>query len=281
MEIFRRTVYGAYLQTCMLMRLPFQLVPSTTLNEKYSIQQTAVLGVNETPAMRYLAIGIGGHRSKKGADNIDLIETIQHETDDASCYRPLPFVLRPIDSDLTSTERDRYALRRIENHNGIDYAAYYLRRLDMTNVVPKMQQTETNGGVSNTTDFIPNSDQLNPVPPPIVTGGVSTVTGDFLSAVARLQVNFDRFDATEILNAAVVIYGSEDYAFISEMALCSGVDRSVTVTDPNGTSLTYNEVVAVQINTHISTMQPMKSQRDGFTATLDVGATEPLFNLMP
>jgi len=162
----------------------------------------------------------------------------------------------------------------------VDYVAYYLRRLDLTNVVVKMQLNEVSGGITTTTDFIPTSDDLNPTQPTLASGGINTVTGNFLSATAKLQILFDTFDATEILNAAIVLYNSEDYAFITEMALVSGVDRSVTVTDPNSVNVTYNEVIAAQIVTHVSTMQPMKSQRDGFTATLDVGATEPLFQLI-
>ena len=280
MEIFRRTIYGAYLQTCLLMGLPVEIVPNTTLNEKLSIQPTALLGVNENPKMRYLSIGIGGHRSKVGTDGIDLVESLPHQTSHGGSYRMFPYALRPVDTDLSPAERERYGLRRIENIGGVEYVAYYLRRLDLTNVVVKMQLNEVSGGITTTTDFIPTSDDLNPTQPTLASGGINTVTGNFLSATAKLQILFDTFDATEILNAAMVLYNSEDYAFITEMALVSGVDRSVTVTDPNSVNVTYNEVIAAQIVTHVSTMQPMKSQRDGFTATLDVGATEPLFQLI-
>jgi hypothetical protein len=87
-------------------------------------------------------------------------------------------------------------------------------------------------------------------------------------------VVFSASEVEEILNASTILYGSEDYALISELGLVSGVDRSV-----NGNNGLYTEVIAAQTFTHINTLLPMKSQRGGFTTTLDVGATEPMFHL--
>ena len=83
--------------------------------------------------------------------------------------------------------------------------------------------------------------------------------------------------AVEVLNAATILYGSEAYALISEIAMCTGVDRSVTGTDGAGGTFSYDEAVNVQVCHHVSTLQPMRAQRDGFRLTFDVGATEPMF----
>ncbi len=98
METYRRTVYGAALQTAQLLGLNYAVPANTTLNEKLSIQNTAVLGANEVPHLRYISIGIGGHRGATGTDGISLIESIQHSATDAASYRMFPFVMRPLDT---------------------------------------------------------------------------------------------------------------------------------------------------------------------------------------
>ena len=68
METYRRTVYGAALQTAQVLGLPVDIPANTTLNEKLSIQSSAALGANEVPRMQYISIGIGGHRGATGAE---------------------------------------------------------------------------------------------------------------------------------------------------------------------------------------------------------------------
>ena len=74
---------------------------------------------------------------------------------------------------------------------------------------------------------------------------------------------------------ANIIYGDENYAIISEIALCSGVDRSVSV--QNGSSqLSYTEAIAVQVSDFVSCFHPMSFLNTSFTLGLDIGAVEPL-----
>lgn len=277
MEQFRRTVYGAALQTAQMLGIPLTIPANSTLNEKLSIQANATLGMNERPIVKYMTIGISGHRARVGADNIPLIESIQHEPTDAASYKMLPFVVRLPENDIPSQYVSRYALRRLETINSVQYVVYYMRRLDYTNVNLQLQKKTINNNITTTVPFVPSTDNLNPTPPVLSNTGVNTITAQYVNVTAPVTIVIDTFDATEILNAAQIIYGSEDYAFISEIGLCSGVDRTVTVTDPGNVSKTYNEVVAAQVCTHINALQPLTSQRDGFTAVLDIGAVEPMF----
>lgn len=282
MEIYRRTAYGSLLQTCLLLGIPLPNVDNSTLNEALSINPGATLGVGEMPRMRYLAIGIGGHRGRIGAGGRHIVENIQHEATDAGMYSIHPLALRPLDMDLTEEERERFALRRVEDINGVLHAGYYLRRLDTTNVVARLELRTVANNTTTPSPFVPTSENLAPTPPDIANDGTNVVTGQYVTASAPLSIVFDDFDATEILNASMILYGSEDYAFISEMAFVSGVDRAFTVTDPGSvTSFGFTDVVQAQIVTHVAAMQPMKTQRGGFTSTFDVGATEPLLTLVP
>lgn len=274
-----RSIFGAYLQTCQLVGLPFVLAPNTTLNEKLNIQANLVPAANDMPHMRYVAIGNGGHRMQAGADGMAIPKPIQHRSTDAELFNHLPFVLRDLANDLTAQERVNYGLRRIETHDGNSYIAYYLKRLDLSAVVPKMEYNAVANDTTTTTVFVPNSSNLNPTPPAINNSGANTVTGDFVTASAKIPFLFTSNDVDEYLNVCRVIYGSEDYAIISEIALCSGLDRTVSVSSVNSGTFNFNEVIAAQVVSFISTFTAMQFTRDGLNMAYDCGATEPLFLL--
>lgn len=279
MEVYRRTIYGATLQAAQFFGIPALIQNFSTLNEKLSIQSSANLGANEMPTVGYLVIGNGGHMSVPGQDDIPLISNKIHKADDASPFKLFPFVLRPVNNDISATQRQRFALRKIIDIRGDDYVAYYGRRFDkqMLTIVPERRFVDK--GNTTITLFEPTSDQLNPVPQDLSPTAVNTVKGEYLSASVKLKIVLDSFDAEEILNSAMILHNSEDYAFISEIGLVSGVNRTVSVPNGTGSTFTFNEVIAAQVTHHISALQPVKSQRGGFDIDLEVGAIEPLFKL--
>jgi hypothetical protein len=281
MEIFRRTLYGGGAQVAQLLQIPLPILVNSTLNERLGIQQAATLGPTERPALRYFTLGIGGHGATTGVGNLPLIQSLQHSSSHSGHYRQLPFVMRTVGNDITAIERERYALRRIETIGGVDYIVYYARRIDTSGAQIKFQRRTVVGSVTTVEDFVPSAADLNPDPPDLSNGGVNTTDGVFLIASCKLEIVLDSFDITEILNAAIILYNSEDYAFVSEIGLVTGVDRMVPTNDGAGGSFSFNEAVCAQIFTHVNAMQPLKSQRDGLTLTYDVGTNEPLFALQP
>jgi hypothetical protein len=80
------------------------------------------------------------------------------------------------------------------------------------------------------------------------------------------------------VNCANIIYGDPRYAIISEIGLVSGVDSVVNVPATAG-SFNMTECIAAQINSFINTFIPMNYMNDGTTINLNVGSTEPLFQL--
>lgn len=279
METYRRTVYGAALQTAQVLGLPVVIHPNTTLNEKLSINPTATLGTHEVPTMKYISIGIGGHRGNTGPDGMTTIETLQHSAADASSYRMLPYVMRPASADLNDAERVRYALRRIEKHNGIEYAVYYLRRIDLTDVTIALKKKVVSNGKETVSDFVPGIEVLDPKVPE-TSPGSNQIDGTYLYATAQVNIDFDSFDAQEIINSAKILYNDEKYAFISEFGFVTGVDRVMsTPGGSTGNSFNMNEVVAAQIFCHVSALQPIYNQKNGFEALYEVGISEPLMVL--
>lgn len=280
MEQITRTVYGSYIQTCLLLGIPPEYPANTTLNEKFAINASIKPTQNDRPKLGYYAIGVRGHQLKVGTNGIPKPEPVPHRATDAALYGHLPFVLRPIDNDLTASDRAKYALRREETYNSLRYIAYYLRRIDLSAVTPAMLAKLVSNGQTTTSPFVPNTGNLNPTPPDIADTGVNLVDGNYVQASARVSLSFSETETAELLNAAKIMFGDEGYAIISEVALCTGVDKTVQVDSGSGT-FNMNEAIGVQIASHIPAMYAMNFNNTGVGINLDVGATEPLFKMDP
>lgn len=63
---------------------------------------------------------------------------------------------------------------------------------------------------------------------------------------------------------------------ISELGLVSGVNRNVSVSSGSGGNIQFNEVIAAQVNVHISTYHSVGYSSNKMELTLDVGGIEPL-----
>ena len=279
MELITRTVYGSYLQTCSLLGQPVIVAASSTLNEKLSIQSGVAFSAEQTPRMRYAAIGNGGHKMVMGANGISRPEPVQHRSTDASLYNQIPFVLRLADNDLTAVQRQKYALRRIEEHDGISYIAYYLKKLDYVGVVPEMEYKTVSNGVTTTTSFVPNSSNLNPVPPDLANTGVNVTTGDYVASVANIPFTLNVDEVNDVINVANIIYGDTGYAIVSEIALCAGVDKIVNVVDSGGNTFNFSEVIGTQIVSFVNGFFSMNFTNNGLNVIFGVGTSEPNWTL--
>ena len=281
MRITTRTVYGAAMQTAQYLKLPYNVQESSTLNEKFGIQASAVLSDEERHAVRYLCIGNGGHRAVVGADGIAYTTPNHHEATDAACFRHLPFVLREVTDDLSAEQRAKYALRRQETHNGREYFAYYAKRMDLTNVEVNLQKTQVDGNNQTTEPFTPTAANLNPQPLSETADedNVIEASGEYVAGSAVVTIDFNEADAAELRNVAQILYGDEKYAVISEIAFVGGVDRVVTGPGPGNNDISYQEVVAAQVATFVAVYYQLNLQNNGFSFTADVGITEPLFAL--
>lgn len=280
MELNTRTVYSAYLQTCLLSQLPFQLKPYTTLNERFNILSDILPVAGQMPRLGYMGIGNGGHRMVVGAGGKVKPEPIQHLATDASAYDPLPFILRLPTEDLTPVERANYALRKEVVYNETTYIAYYLRRIDFSGVLAAMEyRTVQDDGSTVVTPFVPDNSNLFPTPQPLSNSGTNLVSGEYVSASAKVAINLSPWEAQELLNVSRIMYGDEDFAIISEIQLVTGIDKTINVTGPNG-SFVFNEVIAAQVAQHVAAFYPVRFSTNGIEIYLDIGASEPLWKLV-
>lgn len=271
---YTRTLIGTKLQTLKTFGLPFSIDPNTTLNELHECQALVEPPAGVIPNMRYLALGNLGHRTVVADDGSDETDPIKHRARDMGLFGQIPLSIRELDNDLTDSERERFALRVIEPHNGVQCAVYYLYRLDISKVVVVMNTLTVIDGETKTDPFVPTRNDLNPKRP--VLGSEEEVNGSNVSDAvsAILDILLDDFLVREVVNAHFIRTGSSRSPAVSEFALCSAADRVVQGAGVSGT-FNYTEAVAVQVNVHISTYHPLGYATDGVAITVDVGGGEP------
>ena len=270
-----RSIYGAYLQTCALLGFNVDIKPNSTLNQKFDLFPNEIFNSGETPTVKYLTIGNGGHTASMGVDGLPLINPVPHSPRHAALYNHLPFIIREVGEDLTPGERLLYRLRVPRTIDGVNYICYYAKVLDLSLVEPKIELRNNTDGIITATDFTPSLADLNPVKPVIPVNGNITSTGNYLASTAKIEFVMNEAEITELLNACNIIYGSDNYAFISEIGLCSGVDRTL-MGNFGGPPSAYTEAVGVQIMNFISTAIPAYALSTSITQTIDVGSTSPL-----
>lgn len=198
-------------------------------------------------------------------------------------YNPIPLVGRKVTADLTIAERRRYCLRRTIWLNGELWAFYFGLVLDYARVTPTVNITYVVDGQESTIEYVPTMQNLRPTPP---TEDV-TYDGSYADVTAPVQIVWNESQIQDIKDACRVLYGTENVAIISEIAICSGVTKTVTHKYPNsGTQTpialaanTFFETVACQVVLYISTYVPIAFADREYKLELDLGATEPLFGV--
>jgi hypothetical protein len=225
--------------------------------------------------VQYMVIGNMGHYTVTADDGSDEVVGRLHRTNHAALYNHIPFALRETTDDLPAQIREKYCLRRIETHGGKNYVAYYGRRLNITNVTPQLLEIEVINGVPTVKPYTPTTDDLNPTPPAISNNGTVIGSNKTISASAIVEVKLTAEDIAEITSAHRIRTNSTRSPIISEIGLCSGVDRQVSGQSGSSGSFQYNEVIGCQVNVHIATNHPIGYNSNGLTMYFDVGGVEP------
>lgn len=296
-----RTIYSAGLQNSQTLKIPHQILEYTTLNEALNIPEIvpyqpnpltvgAQVAQSYNPesdtnnlAVRYWCIGNGGHNMvTKGEKAIPLPVVEAHRSNDSNLYEILPFVIKPIDQDLSREKRAKYRLRKILSIDGELYVAYYARVLPIQELSSKMLHTKVTNGVPTTVEFVPSINNLNPAR--VVIGQEND--GSYLSVNSSILIDFNAEDANLLKEACEILYGTAEFALISEIAICSGIDKPIQQEYPiNGTQTSTNianqnlvEAVGVQVNVFMNTFYSSISSDQGFEFDLDLGSAEPLFS---
>lgn len=279
MEHVTRTVYFSSLQSAMVRGGVHKWLEHTTLNEKFNVLPKDYPPHPNFPILSYIVIGRGALGMTAGADGKPDVVIGQHRNTDAALFDHMPFVLRTLDNDLPPERRNRYVLRELKEYFGVQYWAYWGRRVDFSLADTDLfVKTVLEDGSVRVEAFVPDESNLSPTPVDLSNTGTNLLAGVSTLASTVIPIPLDTFDINEIRNASTIMKRVTGKATISELALCTGSVKSIQAQGVNGT-FTFNEAIGVQIAAHIQTLYPMDFINRNLTDELELGISEPMFRL--
>ena len=306
MRNITRTIYAADLQDAKLLGInhlipaysdlnsalqnnnvvPFQPTPSTAGMETVESGAQPATAYNASTdtndlKLNIYCIGNGGHQML--SDNgVPYTDPIPHQPSDSCAYSLIPFVVVPVASDLSPSTRTNYRLRKVIELNSVLYAAYFAKVLDVSSSAPSTVMNTVSNGITTPSSFVPGPSNQAPNKNNAI--GAQN-NGSYLSVTSTLGIAFSADDVNNLIAACELLYGSANFAVVSEIILATSVDKPVTGQYPNSGTQTVGspssgglfEAIGAQASVIISDYYPVNNLTQGFNITLDVGTTEPLF----
>ncbi len=279
-KIVTNTLCSSFLQATKLLEIDMVYKKRTTLNEHLRINDGIMPGPREYGVMGYFCIGNKGH--SQVCDEFLSPLPIRHQPTDVAPYGLIPIALRPVAKDLDDRQREKFCLRREEEINGAKHFSYYGYRFERRGITTENYITTVENG-NETTDIFEYTD-INLFPKPSempdydyeVSDAVVPDDGDYVSAFAKVVIQFDEFLIGEIQNVAKILYNNPMAAVVSEITLFAGVDKQATGTSATGSPFQYNEVFGAQSMIHCTTFMNLALQNKGVTFTFNIGQTIPM-----
>lgn len=221
-----------------------------TLNSLYGIgadqlPSTSVVGgstIYKPPTIKYVGIG---NRGFYNVGDDGLATTYKPSPTNQNLYRPIPFRIRPLDEDLTASERAQYRMRTIMTISGLQYVCYWLKVMTIPTNSIDVKFVNADGQESDY-NIVPN---LNPTPSQIV--DEDEAQNDSGSKVIVRVTGEVSITNEEIQEAVSILYGGEEgYGKISEIGVYTGEDRVLTGAAAGGGSISYTESIYTHLSLH-------------------------------
>lgn len=276
------TLTSGRIQTAKFFGVPVTYPEKSTVNEVLKVLEGRYPDADQDPDTKYLILGNKGHEIDLTDDGPGAPVPLEHLPTDVMPWGIIPLVLRPVDKDLPDDVRERYALRILEEHNGLRYWAYYAKRLSHRGKKTQDYLVKVRDGVKTVTEFRYDDTNQYPVPPKLPDYNYDTVSqavlsdGDYVYSAMTISVVLDQFDIDELTNMARIKYKSPLKAVISEFCLASGVDIMTQGESMVGSPFQYLEVIACQINVFMTTFNNAAFSNGQIAYDIQVGQTEPL-----
>lgn len=277
------TSIGYLLNKCIATKQPFTVPRWTTLNELYGVRAEESLGQKDSRNfwLGYFGIGVrGANCIGQDERGVSKMRVNQHQPIDANLFTAVPFIARPIDSDLDNFQREQFRMRTVEERDGIPYAFYWLKLINFDKYDPHEVKITHDPvtGVEDPVPYIHREDDLkNPQPVPLTSTGTVPVSDDYINSTALLDCTMYQADLREISMACKIYFNDASYASINEIGTAYGIDVDNYGEIAGGQTIKYTEVESA-IFAHYLT------ERDGrnaltnteVEALLDHGASVPM-----
>lgn len=252
------SLLGSQLGLSVLLPVTTTEQPELTLNNYYNIATQYNTLNGEVPKLRYFGVGIKGCYN---ADDGILSSAYNPERTDMNLYQLIPIRCRPVDEDLSDSERSKYRLRlRKTLTDGNEYFLYYLKVLNFDKGV-RFKSVNTSTGAEDTYEL--STEYLDPKPKKPNTN--VTIETSATSIVAYCEANVE-ISGKEVLEYINVAYnGDTRYAKISEIGFFTGIDREVpgsVVSNNQSVAINYTEACYTQLYNHATWLGTALSSED-------------------
>lgn len=265
----QRTLYGVSLSLAQMLGKEYVIRDNTTLNQLLDIYPTEGLLQGQYPLLQYFCIGTGGNSI---VDGVDIYPYSNHSPLDAGLFNMVPLVLRETTNDLTAIEAKKYRLKKIIRVDGVDYIAYYLRKINNDTEVDFKENFYqiSRRGNSDTIDILnlDSRDVLHPKPISKL-GKIISNNSSYVTKLAKVILQLNNSEVQELKNSLDILKANKN---LTEIGLVGGIDKSFPTgeTEAICTQILYHVGMNIDLNIYFNT-------NESFYKTIDIGGAEPLF----
>ena len=273
-----RSAISLPLINAMINRAPMAFLDNSTLNQKLNILPNVNDGPFSYPTINYYAIGAGDQEAYIGASGSTSLRPKSHESTDSAPFRQRPFVLRPINDDLSDVLRKDYRLRRMETHRGEQYWAYYLKKLPDAEVSPTHDYVVVDGNNNRSVpiEWNPSVSSFEPSGRSFSSVGVNVINKEIITSRVPRKIVWTPFDREEYLNVARVLYDDEGEAILGDIAIVAGLDRVVSAPSSVSGSINITECILATCMAWLPKIYDAYRE-EMFTAEISSSIEEPIF----
>lgn len=266
------TIYSIDLALHRMLGKEYTPLLNTTLNEKFNILTSEDIPGKTYPELKYFTIGVGGDNIIPGNDKYNLSE---HSPIDGALFKHIPFVMKPLNQDLTEEEAEPYRLRCVETISGVQYACYYAKVIPEPELKPFFYSIRTiNNGTTVSAPTLTildtnTSEILNPTPKIRELTYNNNTTSEFITKIAKIVFRLTKDEIDSI--KSVLKIRNVDKGQITEIGVCSGIEKTLK----SG----KKEAICCQIMYHIGVTLSLALDLvsgDQIAQTLEIGGSEPL-----
>lgn len=269
------TCWVNHLMLSTLFKQQFSPDPNTVVNNKLGILSDAVVAPGEYPQIQCIIAGNLGVQSDVIA-GITCSTLKPHLPDHAGLYGLIPLLMRLKTDDIPLARRRNYALRTSMTVSGEEYWAYYGRRVDTSDVSIGFRYSETINGEVTEIPWSPTSSALSPTAPEVSALEANRTLSKRIGAFATMDIVLTETDAEELVNVGLILYGTPIPASLTEIAICTGINRTVVIETTTGNA-NFEELAFTQAAAFVRTrFEPLTSNRKQ-TISPVLGAYMPLY----
>lgn len=262
----QRTIHWLSILLDMSVGKQFNILPNTSLNEKFNIDTDLHTPEGLYPKLNYFSIGVGGEPI---TDATDSYKYSRHSVIDGALFNQIPFALKLPEEDFTSEVASKYRFRKSVIIDNTEYIAYYLKTIGDTELRDFYYEIKTIDGQSTLGVYNNNTDKiLNPVPinKSNILNNINNAS--YISKLIKFFFTLTALEVDELYNVINIL--NLDASYITEIGICSGYDMEV-----DGDIKAVDTQLAYVLDTNLFLATDMLSE-ETINLWLEVGGSEPL-----